>query len=93
MLSAYGNEAALGEALRRSKLPRSEFYITTKWSKWQETTALEACRLSLKAMQLDHVDLYLIHQARNCQGDIAGTWKQMEEIKQMGLAKSIGVSK
>lgn len=83
---AYGNEAQLGEVIRHSSIPRSEFYITTKWSKFQETTPLEACRSSLKAMGLDDVDLYFIHQVRYCRGDIEGTWREMEEIREMGLA-------
>ena len=44
-------------------------------------------------MKLDYVDLYLIHQSRNCEGDIAGTWKKMEELMDMGLARNIGISK
>ena len=42
---------------------------------------------------LDYVDLYLIHHPRLCDGDIRGTWKEMEKLKKEGLVKSIGVSK
>jgi len=87
----YGNEVQVGEAIKASKLSRDELYITTKWSN-PEYTPLQSITQSLKDLQLDHVDLYLIHQPRNCKGDIPGCWKQMEEILAKGLTKSIGVS-
>lgn len=48
---------------------------------------------SLANLGLDYVDLYLVHHPRLCQGDIPGTWKQIEELHKLGMAKSIGVSK
>ncbi|ORX40552.1 NADP-dependent oxidoreductase domain-containing protein [Kockovaella imperatae] len=89
---AYDNERELGEILSQSGIPRSELFISTKWSNPTSSTPLQACRASLKLLGVDYVDLFLIHQPRNCAGDIPGTWKLMEEIKQMGLARSIGVS-
>jgi diketogulonate reductase-like aldo/keto reductase len=46
-----------------------------------------------RQLGLDYIDLYLIHSPRLCDGDIRGTWKEMEKLKKEGLVKSIGVSK
>lgn len=88
----YNNEADVGEALRQSGIERSEIFITTKvWNDDQgyEKTLI-ACEESLKRLQMDYVDLYLIHWPVPVLR--TETWKAMIKIKQLGLAKAIGVS-
>jgi 2,5-diketo-D-gluconate reductase A len=89
--SAYGNEAGVGKAIKRSGVPREELFITTKvWVKdvsYEGTKA--AFKVSLEKLQLDFLDLYLIHQPYN---DIYGAWRAMQELYEAGQAKAIGVS-
>lgn len=89
--SAYGNEEAVGNAIKKSGVPREELFITTKL--WISDTGYEkakkAFELSLKKLQLDYLDLYLIHQPY---GDIYGSWRAMEELYKEGKIKAIGVS-
>ena len=87
----YGNESDVGQAIRESKLARDEIFITTKWSDGS-MPARQACEASLKALGVKYIDLYVIHHTWTCNGDIAGAWRQMEEIKEAGLASSIGLS-
>lgn len=89
--AAYGNEAAVGEAIRKSGIPRAEFFITTKlWiSAAGYDTAKAAFEDSLKKLQLDYLDLYLIHQPF---GDVYGAWRAMEELYAAGKIRAIGVS-
>ena len=100
--AAYGNEAEVGEAIRTSGIPRTDIFLTTKlWNADQgyETT-LAAIDRSLATLDMDYVDLYLIHwphtEFRNPydEGDNKReeTWKAMEEIRKAGKARSIGVS-
>jgi 2,5-diketo-D-gluconate reductase A len=88
----YFNEEAVGRAIKNSRLPRSELFITTKlWVQDNpgETMARVAFERSLERLGLDYIDLYLIHQPL---GDYYGYWRAMELIQQEALVRSIGVS-
>jgi diketogulonate reductase-like aldo/keto reductase len=88
---SYGNEEAVGRAIKNSAVPREELFITTKlWiqSAGYEGTA-KAFEQSLKKLQLNYIDLYLIHQPY---GDIYGEWRKMEELYKAGKIRAIGVS-
>lgn len=65
--------------------------MTTKWSDG-DLSARESCVQSLRKLGVDYIDLYVIHHTWTCKGDVAGAWRQMEEIQRLGLAKSIGLS-
>lgn len=86
----YGNEQAVGNAIKRSSVPREELFITTKFGSkeagYEKTRA--AFQKSLEALQLDYIDLYLIHQPF---GDIFGSWRAMQELYNDGKIKAIGV--
>jgi diketogulonate reductase-like aldo/keto reductase len=90
--SLYENEVEVGEAIRRSGLPREELFVTTKlWNSDQGyDRALRAFDRSLKRLGLDYVDLYLIHwpvaEARR------DSWRALEKIHDQGRARAIGVS-
>jgi diketogulonate reductase-like aldo/keto reductase len=89
--ASYMNEEAVGRGIKQSGVDREKLFITTKlWiqSNGYEGT-LKAFENSLKRMQLDYVDLYLIHQP--C-GDVYGEWRAMEELYQQGKIRAIGVS-
>jgi 2,5-diketo-D-gluconate reductase A len=89
--ASYQNEEAVGKGLRRSGVPREQLFVTTKL--WVQDVGYERTRLaidaSLRRLQLDHLDLYLIHQPF---GDVHGSWRAMEEAQQAGKLRSIGVS-
>ncbi|KAI0275474.1 Aldo/keto reductase [Gloeopeniophorella convolvens] len=86
----YGNEDSVGEAIRNSGLAREDLWVTTKY--WGGNIQDEV-QISLKKLGLKFVDLYLIHNPQAVEnGDFEGTWDQFVEIKDAGLAKSIGVS-
>jgi 2,5-diketo-D-gluconate reductase A len=89
--SAYGNEAAVGRAIRASGVPRDQLFITTKL--WipdvTHDRAKPAFQRSLDNLGLDYLDLYLIHQPYN---DVHGAWRAMEELQQAGRVRAIGVS-
>jgi len=89
--SAYGNEEAVGNAIRKSGVAREELFITTKlWiSDAGYEKAKKAFEISLQKLQLDYLDLYLIHQPY---GDVYGSWRAMEELYREGRIKAIGVS-
>jgi len=88
---SYMNETAVGTAVKRSGVPREELFITTKL--WVQDTGYEktkkAFERSLNKLQLDYLDLYLIHQPY---GDVHGSWRAMEELYKSGKVKAIGVS-
>ena len=89
--AAYLNEEAVGRAIKRSRIPREELFITTKlWIQdaGYESTK-EAFEKSLERLQLDYLDLYLIHQPF---GDVYGSWRAMEELYHEGKIKAIGVA-
>jgi 2,5-diketo-D-gluconate reductase A len=89
--AAYMNETEVGNAMRKSGLERKDLFITTKL--WVHDTGYEntkkAFEKSLNKLQLDYLDLYLIHQPF---GDVHGSWRAMEELYKQGKVKAIGVS-
>jgi 2,5-diketo-D-gluconate reductase A len=89
--AAYLNEEAVGKAIKRSSVPREELFITTKL--WIQDAGYEnakkAFEKSLKKLQLEYLDLYLIHQPF---GDVYGSWRTMEELYSEGTIRAIGVS-
>jgi 2,5-diketo-D-gluconate reductase A len=89
--AAYGNEEAVGRAIRAGGVPRDELFVTTKlWIQNPgEAKAERAFEKSLERLGLDHVDLYLIHQPF---GDYYSFWRAMERIHADGRARAIGVS-
>ncbi|THH03573.1 hypothetical protein EW146_g10397, partial [Bondarzewia mesenterica] len=91
----YDNEDSLGAGIIASEKPRSELFVTTKLYKLDAgTTVRESLQGSLKTLKLDYVDLFLIHIPSMFKepGQLKSIWKQFEEVKKEGLAKSIGVS-
>lgn len=88
---AYGNEEAVGNAIKKSSIPREELFITTKV--WISNAGYEKAKASieesLKKLQLDYLDLVLVHQPF---GDYYGTYRAMEELYKDGKIKAIGVS-
>lgn len=89
--AAYFNEAEVGKAIQDSGIPREEIFVTSKL--WLQDYGYEAARrgtdASLKKLNLDFIDLYLLHQPY---GDVPGAWKALEEAQKEGKLKSIGVS-
>lgn len=88
--AAYFNEEAVGNAIKKSGIPREELFITTKL--WIQDAGYEnakkAFETSLKKLGLDYIDLYLIHQPFN---DYYGSWRAMEELYEEGKIRAIGV--
>lgn len=89
--ASYLNEAAVGEGLRASGVAREELFVTTKL--WVQDAGYErtqrAIEQSLRRLQLDYLDLYLIHQPF---GDVHGAWRAMEAAYRAGKIRAIGVS-
>jgi diketogulonate reductase-like aldo/keto reductase len=85
---AYGNEESVGRGLRESGVERPEVFITTKFFPAREDPVAEAER-SLKRLAVDYVDLYIIHWP---QGGPTWAWPGMERARELGYARSIGVS-
>jgi diketogulonate reductase-like aldo/keto reductase len=85
---AYGNEDSVGQALRESGVPREEVFITTKFYPARRDPAVEA-EQSLRRLGIDQVDLYIVHWP---QDGPTWAWPGMEQAKELGYARSIGVS-
>ena len=89
--ASYRNEEAVGNAIRRSGVAREELFVTTKL--WVQDAGYEKARRafdrSMQKLQLDYLDLYLIHQPF---GDVHGAWRAMEELYREGRVRAIGVS-
>jgi 2,5-diketo-D-gluconate reductase A len=89
--AAYQNEEAVGRAIKRSGIPREDIFVTTKL--WIQDAGYESTKKafarSLERLQLDYLDLYLIHQPF---GDVYGSWRAMEELYREGKIRAIGVS-
>ena len=88
---AYANEESVGNALKKSEIPREEFFIVTKiWiSNAGEEKAAKSIDESLRKLQTDYIDLLLIHQPF---GDYYGTYRAMEKAYKDGKVRAIGVS-
>ena len=84
--AAYMNEKAVGEAIKKSGVPREELFITTKL--WVQDASYEAAKTSLDNLGFSYLDLYLIHQPM---GDYVGAYRAMEEAYKEGKLKAIGV--
>jgi len=89
---SYRNEYEAGVAIHESGLPRSEIFITTKYSGLDGLDIKTSIKNSLANLGVAYIDLYLIHSPRLAVPDIPTVWRQMEEIREQGLVKSIGVS-
>jgi 2,5-diketo-D-gluconate reductase A len=89
--ASYQNEQAVGNAIKNSGIERKKLFITTKL--WVQDNGYEntkkAFQKSLDRLQLDYLDLYLIHQPY---GDVFGSWRAMEELYEAGKVRAIGVS-
>lgn len=89
--TSYGNEEAVGNAIRNHGIDRSALFVTTKL--WIEDASYEGAKAaferSLNKLQLDYLDLWLIHQPY---GDVYGAWRAMEELHRAGRIRAIGVS-
>jgi 2,5-diketo-D-gluconate reductase A len=89
--ASYGNEEAVGNAIQRSGVPREELFVTTKL--WIQVAGYDKARRafdrSMQRLQLETLDLYLIHQPY---GDLYGAWRAMEELYREGRIRAIGVS-
>jgi diketogulonate reductase-like aldo/keto reductase len=86
----YYNEHTLGSVLKRSGIPRDQFYVTSKtpWNLSRRSILVE-CEASLIRSGLEYFDLYLIHWPT---GDVVECWHTMEELQKLGLIRSLGVS-
>jgi 2,5-diketo-D-gluconate reductase A len=89
--ASYGNEEAVGNAIKRGGVPREELFIATKL--WISDAGYESTKgafeRSLQRLQLDYLDLYLIHQPI---GDVYGSWRAMQELYRDNRVRAIGVS-
>lgn len=84
----YGNEDTLGAGIKLSGKPRSELYVTTKLGKLNDgETVKQSLQKSLKRLDVEYVDLFLIHTPSHHAGNLNKVWKELEGLKYDGLAK------
>ncbi|MBM7118253.1 2,5-didehydrogluconate reductase DkgA [Archangium primigenium] len=88
----YRNEEGIGQAIKDSPVPRDQLYITTKLWNDAHLDARKALETSLRKLQLDAVDLYLIHWPTPAKDNYVQAWKGLIELQKAGLTRSIGVS-
>ena len=90
----YGNEEGVGRAIAASGIPREELFVTTKlWNEDQgSSSTAPALDRSLHRLGLDHVDLYLIHWPVASKGLYVDSWRAMQDLREQGRTRSIGVS-
>ena len=89
--ASYGNEEVVGRAIKKSGVAREELFITTKlWlADAGDEKTKQAFERSMERLQLDYLDLYLIHQPY---ADVYGAWRVMEELYKQGRIRAIGIS-
>ena len=89
--ASYGNEEAVGSGIRSSGIDRRELFVTAKL--WVEDASYDGAKAaldrSLNKLQVEYLDLYLIHQPY---GDVYGAWRAMEELQRAGKIRAIGIS-
>lgn len=89
--ASYGNEEQVGNAIKRCGVNREDLFVTTKL--WLQGASYEGAlaqfERSINRLQMDYVDLYLIHQPY---GDVHGAWRAMEKLVSDGKVRAIGVS-
>ena len=89
--ASYGNEEPVGEAIKGSGIARSEIFVTTKL--WVQDASYDGAKAaferSINKLQLDYLDLHLIHQPY---GDVYGAWRAMQELHKAGRIRAIGIS-
>ncbi|MDN5655317.1 MAG: aldo/keto reductase, partial [Kocuria sp.] len=92
--AGYDNESGVGRAVKATGVPREDLFITTKLANGDQgfDAAQEALETSLDKLDMDYVDLYLIHWASPQRGTYPESWKALIELQKQGKAKSIGVS-
>ena len=90
----YGNEVGVGEAVRESRLDRSEVFVTSKLNNsfHDPADAMVAFEKTLSDLDIGYLDLFLIHWPMPAVGNFVDTWKAMEAMKATGKVRSIGVS-
>jgi len=90
----YNNEAGVGDAIRTGGVPRDQLFITSKLRNGGHSrdAALKSFDATMKALGIDHLDLFLIHWPVPSQGKYVEAWKTLVELKQQGRIRSIGVS-
>lgn len=93
---SYGNEENVGSAISAADLPRDSLYLTTKLTRVPPGQSVEdSLRGSLKKLQVEYVDLFLVHAPFHHvdrEGGLKQVWREMVDVKKKGLARSIGVS-
>jgi diketogulonate reductase-like aldo/keto reductase len=92
--AAYRNEGPVGQAIHASGIPREEIFVTTKCfnDDHGKDKAKRACKASLERLELEHIDLYLIHWPVPLHDLYVETWQALIELQAEGLVRAIGVS-